>query len=296
MINMNDREYYRGKAIQIIKSEIDNVEIFILDDDKEKGLFSAMAFRGKCTKCVYYYSYKSHDRMIERAQQYIESRKKVIEMKKKRRAENKGKLSSHAAAAKEIRKELKDNFKDIKFSVRSDSFANGNSVRIEWTNGPARDEVEKIVSKYQYGHFDGMTDMYEHSNNRNDIPQVKYVQTHRNISDELRIKIREYIFVTYYGWDETKDDNQYNEHSRCYLSDFIYRFYQDKSVDEILMIIKETKKEEKEQEIMKIKSIEDYTVEELVQEIKSRGHIVKLDDEIWKSESCENRWQALELV
>ena len=35
--------------------------------------------------------------------------------------------------------------------------------------------AEKIVSKYQYGHFDGMNDIYEYSNSREDIPQAKYI-------------------------------------------------------------------------------------------------------------------------
>lgn len=85
------------------------------------------------------------------------------------------KISTHAAAAKAIRAELKENFPSIKFSVRSESYAGGNNVCISWINGPTEEEVEKIVNKYEYGSFNGMTDSYEYDNVKKDIPQVFYV-------------------------------------------------------------------------------------------------------------------------
>jgi hypothetical protein len=45
--------------------------------------------------------------------------------------------------------------------------------------------VEPLINEYQYGHFDGMIDCYEYSNNRNDIPQVKFVFANREYSDEI---------------------------------------------------------------------------------------------------------------
>jgi len=94
-----------------------------------------------------------------------------------------------ALAAAAIRKELKALFPAEKISVRSDNFSMGDAVRVSigervqvvdafgntrYSN-PPEDAARDIVSKYQYGHFDGMTDYYEHSNGRSDIPQVKYV-------------------------------------------------------------------------------------------------------------------------
>lgn len=61
----------------------------------------------------------------------------------------------------------------------------GDSVHVNWTDGPTSDEVDRIISKYQYGHFNGMEDMYESTNRRADIPQSKYVSGRRSISDEL---------------------------------------------------------------------------------------------------------------
>lgn len=90
-----------------------------------------------------------------------------------------------ALAAREIRKELKEAFPNIKFSVRSDNFSMGSSVDIGWENGITEKEVEQIVNKYQYGHFDGSIDMYESSNYRNDIPQAKFVDCARTITDDI---------------------------------------------------------------------------------------------------------------
>ena len=61
-------------------------------------------------------------------------------------------LSSHAAAAKEIRIVLKEKFPMVKF---------GDSVSVKWADGPIYDDVKAIVEDYQEGHFDSMTDMYD---------------------------------------------------------------------------------------------------------------------------------------
>lgn len=86
------------------------------------------------------------------------------------------KLSEAAQAAKAIRKELKAAFPGVKFSVRSENFAGGNAVNVTWSD-PAADQkaVNELVKKYQYGHFNGMDDIYEYSNTNSDLPQAKYV-------------------------------------------------------------------------------------------------------------------------
>lgn len=97
-------------------------------------------------------------------------------------------ISTHSKAAKLIRAELKTNFPKIKFRVSSRSYAGGNSIDINWDNGILTEHVKKIVNKYQYGHFDGMYDLYEMSNCREDIPQVKYVFCNRNITNDIEEK------------------------------------------------------------------------------------------------------------
>lgn len=93
-------------------------------------------------------------------------------------------LTEAARAAKLIRAELKKALPKTKFRVRSNNYAGGDSVYVRWTDGPTRSTVKEITDKYQYGHFDGMIDLYEYSNNIEGLPQVKYVLEQRDISDE----------------------------------------------------------------------------------------------------------------
>ena len=97
-----------------------------------------------------------------------------------------------------VKSELKKVFPGVKFSVISDY----DCVRISWTNGPSAKMVEEITNKYEMGRFDGMTDSYEYSNRRDDVPQVSYVFTNRTISEDIyEAKFRE--FKAYYAsWEK----------------------------------------------------------------------------------------------
>ena len=94
-------------------------------------------------------------------------------------------ISEHANAARHIRKILRDNFPETTFSVRSDTYSGGSNVNIKWTNGPTTDAVNNHVKQFQYGHFDGMIDLYEYSNSRDDIPQVRFVMTDRSLDRDF---------------------------------------------------------------------------------------------------------------
>ena len=96
--------------------------------------------------------------------------------------------STQAKASKAIKAELKSTFPTTKFSVTSESFAGGNSVRISWTDGPQEKDVKSITDKYQYGSFNGMEDIYEYNNKNEDLPQAKYVQVSRHISAQNEAK------------------------------------------------------------------------------------------------------------
>lgn len=97
-------------------------------------------------------------------------------------------LSDHAAAAKHIRAFLKA--EGIKGKVKAESSSMTSSVRVSLENGtPAQTKmVTEFANKFQYGHFDGMCDMYEYSNSRDDIPQVKFVFVESDFDDELKQK------------------------------------------------------------------------------------------------------------
>lgn len=116
------------------------------------------------------------------------------------------KLSEHAQAAKLIRTELKKAFPEIKFYVTSESYSGGNSVSIEYIDGPTQKQIQEIVDKYEYGHFDGMYDIYEYSNNRNDIPQVKYVQIQREISENIKNIMLDQWFSFFEGFEKIEGE------------------------------------------------------------------------------------------
>lgn len=105
--------------------------------------------------------------------------------------------SQAALAAAAIREILKKAFPGIKFRVVSKNFAGGDDVNVSWTDGPASKTVEAHIKHFQYGNFDGMTDMYEYSNTRKDIPQTKYLFVSRHLSDTVREKWAQEIRVAY---------------------------------------------------------------------------------------------------
>ena len=96
-------------------------------------------------------------------------------------------ITEHAHAAKLIRKELKR--RGMKCTVRSSSFAGGNSVNVhvyEDLRPEVREDLESWCKQFEYGTFDGMTDCYHYDNRRDDIPQVKYVLFQVEYSREAR--------------------------------------------------------------------------------------------------------------
>jgi hypothetical protein len=103
--------------------------------------------------------------------------------------------SAKAAAA--IKAELKKAFPAIKFSVKSHNYSGGDSVRISYNDAVPVEQIEAITDKYQYGNFNGMEDIYEYSNNRNDIPQSKYIFVDRTISEENKQIVKKEIEAKY---------------------------------------------------------------------------------------------------
>lgn len=130
-------------------------------------------------------------------------------------------MTNAAQAAQAIRKELKASFPQIKFTVRSESFAGGDAVRIGYDNGVPTDKVKKITDKYQYGHFDGMNDLYEFSNSRKDIPQAKYVQVQRSLTDEVRAKVKEEI-AERFGIKDAQDESEWQRVFRSWSDQVVW--------------------------------------------------------------------------
>lgn len=134
-------------------------------------------------------------------------------------------MSIHAEASKLMRKELKKAFPLIKFSVTSHSYSGGNSVHVEWKNGPTSDMVNVITSKYQYGHFNGMEDIYENTNRRNDIPQVKYVQVRREVCENTNEQVLKWLQATHAHFDEVASLDECNDNIHKHWSAWTAREY-----------------------------------------------------------------------
>ncbi len=100
-----------------------------------------------------------------------------------------------AQAAAIIRKELKKNgIKGAK--VRSENYSGGSSVNVTLPEDLLPATVKKITdycNQFQYGHFDGMTDMYEYSNSNADLPQAKFVFVTASYSDEVKAAARKLV-------------------------------------------------------------------------------------------------------
>lgn len=88
---------------------------------------------------------------------------------------NKVNMSDHAAAAKAVRAFMKA--QGIKGTVKAARAAGTSSLTIRLDNGSPEQvaTVTAFSDKFQYGHFDPMTDSYEYSNSRDDVPQVRYI-------------------------------------------------------------------------------------------------------------------------
>lgn len=85
------------------------------------------------------------------------------------------KASGGKLAALNIRRQLKDSFPEVKFSVTSSY----DSVSVKWTDGPTKAEVEAITNNYSAGYFDGMEDIYNfvHSPWNTVFGGAKYITT-----------------------------------------------------------------------------------------------------------------------
>ena len=138
-------------------------------------------------------------------------------------------LTEAAKAAKAIKAELKEAFPSMKFSVRSSNFSMGNSVNIGWTNGPITEAVEEITNKYQYGHFDGMIDLYKYSNSREDIPQSKYVFANRTLTDEIRAAKKAEI-AEKFGIEDPENEKEWLKVFDRWSQEVVYRELQHQTL------------------------------------------------------------------
>ncbi|MFW6172427.1 MAG: LPD29 domain-containing protein [Elusimicrobiota bacterium] len=132
--------------------------------------------------------------------------------------------TNQAKAASEIRKVLKREFPQTKFSVTSKGFSMGDSVSVRWIDGPTREQVENKISQFQEGHFDGRQDLYIYSNTREDMPQTKYLSCDREMSEETKEIIKKRLGIT--------DEEAWNDKANCWNSTLIYREFVELDLSE----------------------------------------------------------------
>jgi hypothetical protein len=96
--------------------------------------------------------------------------------------------------AKEVRTALKAAFPGQKFSVRSDSYSGGASIRVRWTDGPARRDVERVAKEFAGATFDGMIDLKSYHTSEFKGEQVHwgadFVFCDRDLSDDEHERVR----------------------------------------------------------------------------------------------------------
>lgn len=199
----NSRKYQFESLIKNGYQKIEHKNLIVFYHETNLLLKS---FWGTAANHTDFFKYRTLEQMMRK----LEDLKQTADAREVRKAEekerNKGKSSSHAATAAAIRTELKALFPSVKFSVTSDSFSMGNSVNASWTDGPTTKEIDNIIGKYQYGHFNGMEDIYEYTNSRTVIPQAKYVRSERTISDAVLNSVKEQLSLLW-NFDSAEWDN-----------------------------------------------------------------------------------------
>lgn len=121
-------------------------------------------------------------------------------------------------AAKNIRIELKAAFPAIKFAVKSHRFAGGNSIDVEWENGPSVNEVQVITNKYKMGEFECMDDSYSYNitDFNTKYGSTKYMFTRRNHTADFLAKVANDNGLDINGeWNETNRINQIALETSC---------------------------------------------------------------------------------
>ena len=216
---MEARKFYYDEGAHMIDMPEIQLQAFTADNPRGKeNYYTLVVFLGTAGKPsinYYYTGPRGKERRDAALQKAIDSQKRRLEYKAQRKEENRGKLTGAAATAAAIRTRLKKEFPGVKFSVRSDNFSMGNSVDIEWTDGPMGEVVEAITSQYQYGRFDGMQDLaYNVKIDEESLgcPGAKYVHANRRLSDEYRAQIKEVLeqnFTPYHGGRGGNSEDNY---------------------------------------------------------------------------------------
>lgn len=160
---------------------------------EKNGTPLAVAYGGKRNKPDWHFGFANPERREQKIIEWIASLKAHTENIKAYREKRKENPSDHAKGAANLKADLEKNFPGVKFSVRSDTFAGGNAIRVSWTDGPTEKDVQEIADQYQHGWFDGMTDCYNYTSGDYSRGSAKWVTWSRHISPALYIQAAKMI-------------------------------------------------------------------------------------------------------
>lgn len=185
------------------------------------GHYVLQIYKGSAGKPYINYYYTKEDKLIERIveEKARSDRREAYYLERK----SKGKTLTQAAqASKMIKIILNKEYPNIKFSVKSDNYSMGSSVRINWTDGIPEKEIDSFARQFQYGHFDGMNDIYEYSNKK-DFPQAKFVFCNREISDKVYQDAFDFA-KKYYNWIDPSDTlDSYKKEAQGTIRNYLWR-------------------------------------------------------------------------
>ncbi len=116
--------------------------------------------------------------------------------------------SQAAQAAAQIRQHIKKNYPGLKFTCTSENYAGGSSVNVRFEDQPkdVYEAIKEVAKKHQYGHFDGMHDIYEYSNSRDDLPQAKFVFVENKMSAAKKQEVYTHLRNYYAGGDKLPEN------------------------------------------------------------------------------------------
>jgi hypothetical protein len=176
------RKEYREASINGKQTEkYKDIEILAYNDSQGRPCLKIW----KGTSGYPYINYYYRDKAQQQERINKEKQRADLRQQRKEQMKKEGRtLSQSAQAAAQIKRILTKEYPKIKFSV---SVVSGNysmGSRVSYIDGPPSKDIQDFVDQFQYGHFNGMEDIYEISNSK-DMPQAKYCFAERTISDKI---------------------------------------------------------------------------------------------------------------
>lgn len=205
-----DRAQYKAFLIDSIKKQCQNVTVQELPEIKativnyqisgtsKEVHYISERWSGGAGKPAERYYYTTQERRAAADAEFIDGCKRRQE---RRAAKSKSReLSGAAATAAAIRDELRKVFPNVKFAVRSKKFAGGDSVDIDYTDGPVTELVEFYTDKYQNSHSDYTGDYWDYTgiDPALGVPGAKFVMVQRDTSDGHRAELKK-LYMQYEG-------------------------------------------------------------------------------------------------